>query len=95
MPYIKGGGWLNHIGSSVSLCARATRAILNHTPIRGFRRRFFPQSNHACSCGHNRVETQAHILNDCGQFIYKNSNHMVIKHLVLFLMSQKPSRKLV
>ena len=33
MPYIKGGGWLNHIGFSVSLCARATRAILNHTPI--------------------------------------------------------------
>jgi len=31
--YIKGGGWLNHIESSVSLCARATRAILNYALI--------------------------------------------------------------
>jgi len=40
---------------------RATRAILNHALIK-FRRRFFPQSNHACPCGHNRLETRAHIL---------------------------------
>ena len=70
--YIKGGGWLNHIGSSVSLCVGA---ILNHAPIGEYRKRFFPRSNLACPCGHNRVETRAHILNDC----------MVIKHFALFL----------
>jgi len=37
---IKGGGWLNHIGSLITLCARATRAILNHAPIGEFRKRF-------------------------------------------------------
>ena len=38
------------------------RAILNHALIGEFRKRFFPQSNHACPCGHNRLETRAHIL---------------------------------
>ena len=84
-PLLKEGGWLNHIGSSVSLCARATRAILNHAPIGGFRKGFFPQSNHACPCSHRRVKTRAHILNDCSRFIYKNIDRMVIKHFVLFL----------
>jgi len=84
-PLLKEGGWLNHIGSSVSLCARATRAILNHAPIGEFRKGFFPQSNHACPCSHRRVKTRAHILNDCSRFIYKNSDRMVIKHFVLFL----------
>jgi len=82
---IKGGGWLNHIGSSVSLCARATRAILNHAPIGEYRKRFFPRSNLACPCGHNRVETRAHIPNDCSRFTYKSDDRMVIKHFVLFL----------
>jgi len=68
LSYIKGERWLNHIGSLVLLCARATRAILNHALIGEFRKRFFSQSNYACSCGHNRVETQAHILNDCSWF---------------------------
>jgi len=53
LSYIKGGGWLNHIGSSVSLCARATGAILNHAPIGEYRKRFFPRSNLACPCGRN------------------------------------------
>jgi len=48
-----------------------------------FRKKFFPQSNHGCPCGHNRVETWAHILNDCSRFI--NGDHMVIKYFVLFL----------
>ena len=33
LSYIKGGPWLQAFGYSNSLCARATRAITNHTPI--------------------------------------------------------------
>ena len=40
--YSKGGSWLPHIGQSVTLCARATRAILNHAPIGEYRQCFFP-----------------------------------------------------
>ena len=39
--YIKGGSWLLFIGKSVTLCTRATWAILNHAPIGGFRQCFF------------------------------------------------------
>ena len=31
--YTKGGPWLQSFGHSNSLCARATRAIMNHAPI--------------------------------------------------------------
>ena len=50
--YAKGGGWLPFIGESVTLCARATRAILNHAPIGEFRQRFFPAECTHCPCGH-------------------------------------------
>jgi len=33
--YTKGGPWINHLGHSNSLCARATQAITNHAPIEG------------------------------------------------------------
>ena len=35
--YTKGGLWLQMFGHSNSLCARATRAITNHTPIGEYR----------------------------------------------------------
>ena len=35
--YIKGGPWLQIVGHSNSLCARATRAITNHMPIGEYR----------------------------------------------------------
>ena len=60
---------MKHIGSSISLCARATRTTLNRAPVGEFRERFFPQSNHARPCGHNRLEIWAHILNDCSRFL--------------------------
>ena len=53
----KGGSWLPHIGQSVTLCARATRAILNHAPIGEYRQRFFPAEYIQCLCGHCQVET--------------------------------------
>jgi len=39
--YAKGKSWLFFIGELVTLCARATRAILNHAPIGEFRQCFF------------------------------------------------------
>jgi len=56
--YAKGGGWLPFIGESVTLCARATRAILNHAPIGEFRQCFFPAECIQCPCGHCQVETR-------------------------------------
>ena len=40
-----GGEWPEHIGEMVPACARATRTLLNHTPI-GECRRFFPRLVH-------------------------------------------------
>ena len=57
----KGGSWLPYIGQSVTLCARATRAILNHAPIGEYRQCFFPAECTQCSCGHCQVETCRHI----------------------------------
>ena len=34
--YTKGGPWLQVFGHSNSLCARTTRAITNHAPIRKY-----------------------------------------------------------
>ena len=31
--YLKGGSWLKYFGHCNSLCARVTRAIVNHAPI--------------------------------------------------------------
>ena len=50
--YAKGGGWLPFIGESVTLCARATRAILNHAPIGEFRQCFFSVEYIQCLCDH-------------------------------------------
>ena len=68
--YTKGGSWLPFIAESVTLCARATRAILNHAPIGEFRQRFFPAECTQCPCGHCQVETRRHILADCSRFAH-------------------------
>ena len=36
LAYFKGGLWLKFFGCSNSLYARATRAIINHTPIKEY-----------------------------------------------------------
>ena len=61
--YAKGGTWMSYLGHSISLCARATRAILNHAPIGEYRARFFPQKT--CPCGQS---DRRHILTDCPRF---------------------------
>jgi len=49
--YSKKGSWLKFFGHSNSLCARALRAIINHTPIGEYQLRFFPQEEFKCLCG--------------------------------------------
>jgi len=56
--YSKSGSWLTYFGQSVTLCARATRAILNHAPIGEYRQRFFPAECTQCPSGHCQVETR-------------------------------------
>jgi len=46
--YTKGGLWLQLVGHSNLLCARATRAITNHAPIREYKLRFFPNMEFSC-----------------------------------------------
>ena len=85
--YAKGGGWLPFIGESVTLCARATRAILNHTPIGEFRQRFFPAECIQCLCGHCQVETHQHIFANCCRFAHFPLTDLVptVKDFVKFL----------
>ena len=68
--YSKGGSWLPHIGQLVTLCARATRAILNHAPIGEYRQCFFPAECTQCLCGHCQVETWWHIFANCPRFAH-------------------------
>ena len=85
--YAKGGGWLPFIGESVTLCARATRAILNHASIREFRQRFFPAECTQCLCGHCQVETRRHIFANCRRFAHFPLTDLVptVKDFVKFL----------
>ena len=48
---IKGSLWLQHFGYFNSLCARATRAIVNHAPIGEYRLKFFSREDFLCLCG--------------------------------------------
>ena len=68
--YSKDGSWLLYIGKSVILCARATRAILNHAPIGEYRQRFFPAECTQCLCGYCQVETQWHIFTNYPRFAH-------------------------
>ena len=54
----------------LTLCARATRAILNHAPIGEYRQRFFPAECTQCPCGHCQVETRRHIFANCSRFAH-------------------------
>jgi len=46
----------SHLGHSISLCARATRAILNHAPIGEYKATFFPQETSTCPCGQSDIK---------------------------------------
>ena len=66
--YIKGGPWIKQFSHSNSLCARATRAIINHTPISEYHLRFFLRENFSCLCKIYLIETRHHILYECQRY---------------------------
>jgi hypothetical protein len=74
----KGGKWLQAFGSDIRLCARASRAILNHAPIGAYRQWFHVgDCNYWC---HYREDTQPgvmgtlktrhHLLTNCAAVDY-------------------------
>ena len=56
--YSKGGTWLQYVSHSNMLCARATRAITNHTPISEYQLCFFPREEFSCPCDLYPIETR-------------------------------------
>ena len=85
--YFKSGSWLPHIGQSVTLCARATRAILNHAPIGEYKQCFFPAEYTQCPCGHCHVKTCQHIFVNKG--LWANQGQIdpfsLVKNFINFL----------
>ena len=71
---------------SNSLCARATRAIMNHAPIGEYRLRFFSREEFKCPCSLYPIESRCYILYECGRFNgYWNSRRDSLSHFVMFL----------
>jgi len=84
--YTKGGTWLNLIGHSNTLCARVTRAIMNHAPTGEYQLRFFPREPFACSCGEYPIKSRNHILHNCRRYNkYWNPNRESLKISLLSL----------
>jgi len=84
--YAKRGPWLKLFGRSNSLCACATRAITNHTPIGEYRLRFFPRKKFKYLCGLYSIESRWHILYECRRFNrYWNPRQDFLNHFVMFL----------
>ena len=63
--YAKGSPWLQAFSHSNTLCARAVRAITNHTPIGEYRLRFLPETDILCPCSNYSIEIRRHILHKC------------------------------
>ena len=84
--YIKSSSWLKYFGHSNTLCARALRAITNHTPIGEYKLRFFSREEFRCLCGLYPIETRHHILHEYKRFNgYWNLRRDSIGHFILFL----------
>ena len=84
----KGGPWLQVFGHSNSLCARATRAIINHAPIGEYRLRFFPNMDFACPCNNYPIESRRYILHEYRRFNgYWNPRRDTLKHFMMFLIA--------
>ena len=86
--YTKGGPWPQVFSYSNSLCARATRAITNHTPIGEYQLRFFPNKDFKCSCGNYPIESRRHILHECMRFNgHWNPRRDLLSHFTIFLIA--------
>ena len=84
--YSKGGIWLQYIGHSNTLYARATRAITNYAPIGEYHLHFFPREEFSYPCSLYPIETRHHILHECRKFNeYWNLRRDLIAHFILFL----------
>ena len=81
------GSWLSHFGQSVTLCARATRAILNYAPIEEYRQCFFPAECTQCPCSYCQVKTRWHIFANCSRFAHSplTDPSLLVKDFVDFL----------
>ena len=86
--YTKEGPWLQVFSHSNSLCACATRAITNHTPIGEYRLRFFPNEDFKCPCSNYPIKTRRHILHECTRFNrYWNPRRDSLSHFTMFLIA--------
>jgi len=84
--YAKGDPWLLAFSHSNTLCARAVRAITNHTPIGKYRLCFLPGMGILCPCSNYPIETRRHILHECRRFNgYWNPRRDSLSHFVMFL----------
>jgi len=73
--------WVKYFGHSNYLCARATRAIVNHAPIGEYHLRFFPQKEFKCPCSLYPVKSRHHILHECKRYNnYWNLRRDTIAH---------------
>jgi len=83
---IKDGSWLQHFGHLNMLCARATRAIINHAPIGEYQLRFFSREEFIYPCSLYPIKSRQHILHECKRFNnYWNPRRDLIGHFTLFL----------
>ena len=86
--YINGGPWLQTFSYLNSLCARATRAITNHTLIEECCLRFFPNEDFKCPCGNYPIKSRRHILHDYTRHNgYWNPRRDLLSHFILFLIA--------
>jgi len=84
--YSKDSTWLKYFGHLNSLYTRATRVIINHTPIGEYRLRFFHQEDFSCPYGDYPIETRYYILCEYRRFNkYWNLKKDSISHFILFL----------
>jgi len=85
--YTKGGGWLNTISISNSLCTSATRLITNYASIDKYRIRFFPDKTNSCVCNNNQLEIQYYVLYKC--LLYRGYNYVgyILSRIVDFLQT--------
>ena len=83
---IKDSPWLQYFSYSNLLCARAIRAIINHTSIGKYWLRFFSKEDFSCPCGMYPIETRRYILHKYNRFNkYWNPRRDTLAHFTLFL----------
>ena len=68
LTYSKGRMWLKYFGHSNSLCARATRFIINHASIGKYRLRYLSREDFKCLCSLYSIKSRQHILYECKRF---------------------------